>query len=273
MTSLLILTRELAKIARHSKREDLTPLRFQLSTTWEEAIPDERKTCIEKATKACEVICSVIAPKDGEKLFKPIHQLTANDLDEPTEDLIALMSAYRDAMTKNVKIQILSIYAYRYTMKLLQKFHEPYEKISLRQIKRARSHARKRGPGSNVPKVFSHRVRLDTNKVDHFIDFVNRPYFYQDVAFGTRTLTLDGGGKITMPNAIRTVTRSTMILQYLQHCEEESFEPTSRLTLCRILEVREASQQKSLYCPFYQTKVTTMFLLITESIKLLLCKS
>ena len=146
----------MAKIARHSKREDLTPLTFQLSTTWEEAIPDERKTCIEKATKACEVICSVIAPKDGEKLFQAIHQPTANDLDEPTEDLIALMSAYRDAMTKNVKIQILSIYAYRYTMKLLQKFHEPYEKISLRQIKRARLHARKRGPGSNVPKVFSH---------------------------------------------------------------------------------------------------------------------
>ena len=112
------------------------------------------------------------------------------------------MSAYRDAMTKNVKIQILSIYAYRYTMKLLRKFHEPYEKISLRQIKRARLHARKRGPGWNVPKVFSHRVRLDTSKVNHFIDFVNRPYFYQDVAFGTRTLTLHGGGKITMPNVI-----------------------------------------------------------------------
>ena len=72
----------MAKIARHSKREDLTPLTFQLSTTWEEAIPDERKTCIEKATKACEVICSVIAPKDGEKLFQAIHQPTANDLDE-----------------------------------------------------------------------------------------------------------------------------------------------------------------------------------------------
>ena len=107
------------------------PLTFQLSTTWEEAIPDERKTCLEKATKTSEVICSVIAPKDGETLFQAIGQPTANDLDEPTEDLIALMSAYRDAMTKNVKIQILSIYAYRYTMKLLRKFHEPYEKISL----------------------------------------------------------------------------------------------------------------------------------------------
>ena len=131
----------MAKIARHSKREDLTPLTFQLSTTWQEAIPDERKTCIEKATKACEVICSVIAPKEGEKLFQAIRQPTENDLDEPTEDLIALMSAYGDAMTKNVKIQMLSIYAYRYTMKLLQKFHEPYEKISLRQnIKKERDY-------------------------------------------------------------------------------------------------------------------------------------
>ena len=49
-----------------------------------------------------------------------------------------------------------------------------------------------------------------------------------------------------MPNVIRTVTRSTMIMQYLQHCKEESFEPASRSTLFRILEVREASQQKSL---------------------------
>ena len=130
------------------------PLTFQLSTPWEEAIPDERKTCIEKATKACEVICSVIAPNCSEKLFQAIHQPTANDLDEATEDLIALMSAYRDAMAKNVKIQILSIYAYRYTMKLLQKFHELYEKISLRQIKRATLHVRKGGPGYSMAEYF-----------------------------------------------------------------------------------------------------------------------
>ena len=184
-------TEGMAKIAIHSKRVHLTPLTFQLSTTWEEAIPDERKTFNEKATKACEVICSVIAPKDGEKLFSSdTPKMLMNQ-----KRIFALMSAYRDAMTKNVKIQILSIYAYRYTMKLLQKFHEPYEKISLRRIKRARLHARKRAPGSNVPKVFSPRVRRDTNKVDHFTDFLNRPYFNQDVALATRTLTLDGEAK------------------------------------------------------------------------------
>ena len=49
-----------------------------------------------------------------------------------------------------------------------------------------------------------------------------------------------------MPNVIRTVTRSTMMMQYLQHCKEQSFEPASLSTLFRILEVRQASQQKSL---------------------------
>jgi len=131
-------------------------------------------------------------------------------------------------------------------MKMLQSFHEPYEKISLRQIKQARAHARKLGPGSSAPKLERYRVSLDTNKVDHFIDFVNQLYVYQDIAFGTRTLTLDHGSQITISNMIRTGTSPTMIMQYLQYCKEESFEPVSSATLYRLLEVREAPQQKSL---------------------------
>ena len=49
-----------------------------------------------------------------------------------------------------------------------------------------------------------------------------------------------------MPNVIRTVTRSTMISQYLMFCEEEQVVPLSSATLFRILDVREASQQRSL---------------------------
>ena len=49
-----------------------------------------------------------------------------------------------------------------------------------------------------------------------------------------------------MPNVIRAVTRSTMIAQYLELCQEKSFEDLSQATLYRILEVREASQRKAL---------------------------
>ena len=49
-----------------------------------------------------------------------------------------------------------------------------------------------------------------------------------------------------MPKVIRAVTRTTIIAQYLQFCQEESFKPLSQATLYRILEVREAYQRKAL---------------------------
>ena len=84
------------------------------------------------------------------------------------------------------------------------------------------------------------------SQVDHFIEFINRPYFYQDVSFGTKLLKLDNGQTIEMPNVVRTVTRSTMISQYIQFCQEKKCEPLSRSSLFKTLKVREASQRKSL---------------------------
>ena len=83
-------------------------------------------------------------------------------------------------------------------------------------------------------------------KLDHFLTFVDRPYFYQDVAYGQRTLKLESGERLAMPNIIRTVTRSTMIAQYLVFCEDDGFQPLSRATMYCVLKVREASQRKSL---------------------------
>ena len=49
-----------------------------------------------------------------------------------------------------------------------------------------------------------------------------------------------------MPNIIGTVARSTMVAQYLAFCEDDGFQPLSRATMYRVLNVREASQHKSL---------------------------
>ena len=46
-------------------------------------------------------------------------------------------------------------------------------------------------------------MRLDMGKVDHLLEFANRPYFYQDVAYGSQILKLDSGEKIPMPNVVR----------------------------------------------------------------------
>ena len=114
------------------------------------------------------------------------------------------------------------------------------------EIKQARSHAKIYGPGI-IPEIKTkHRVRLDMGKVDHFVDFINRPYFYQDVSYGNKVLTIDNDDRIEMSNVVRILTRSTMIEQYLEYCKEQCHETLSRSTLFKILEVREASQRKSL---------------------------
>ena len=231
------------KLAEHTS-SDITPLKFQLTSKWNEATPDEKQACLEKAEEACKVVCDIIAPADGSSLYDSL--LTESDEEHISGDLVALMTAFADAPTRKLKLQILSIYVYRYPINTLIKLHQPYGGVSKWQIKQARAHAKLNGPGSIPEKTISHRVRIDQSKLDHFLSFINRPYFYQDVAFGMRTMTLNSGEKIEMPNIIRTVTRSTIIAQYQKYCEEEKFVPISRSTMFRILEVREASQRKSL---------------------------
>ena len=132
-------------------------------------------------------------------------------------------------------------------MHTLKKIHEPFGNLSTWQIKQlARFHACSCGPGTIPVKEKRHRVRLDMAKVDHFVEFVNRPYFYQDVSYGSKILNLESGEKIEMPNVVRTATRATMINQYVEYCKEQEYEPLSGTTMFKILEVREALQRKSL---------------------------
>ena len=233
----------MANIASLSEKTAVEPLTFRLASEWDEATEKEKSLCIEQVGEACRAVCTVIAPKESDKLLQAFQESGEVAC---SSDLKALLTAYKNAPTRNIKTQILSIYADRYPAKYLKKIHAPFEKLSDRQIKNARAHAKQVGAGLIVEKPLTHRVRIDLVKLDHFLSFVDQPYFYQDVAFGTRTLKLDSGEQILMPDVIRTVGRSTMIEQYLKHCNEEDFKPLGKSTLFRILQVREASQRKSL---------------------------
>ncbi len=230
----------MAALSKDIKTEQVTSLDFQLKTTWCEATESEKKVCIDKAVEGCKVVCSVIAPNAEEELLQACSH-SIND-DNPSSELQALMQAYKNAPTKTLKTQINT------PMKWLQELHEPYENVTEWQIRKARRHAKDRTIAPHTP-----FQGLSKALLNHFIDFVNRPYFHQDVAFGTRKLKLDEGEVIMMPNVIRTVTRSTMVSQYLQFCKEQGVKPFGRATLFRILSVREASQRKSLLCSVNDT--------------------
>ena len=101
------------------------------------------------------------------------------------------------------------------------------------------------GPGQVTEEKIHHRGRINVTHVDHFVEFINRPYFSQGMSYGIKFLNLSSGETIEIPNAVRTVKRSAMISQYIQFCQEEKFEPLSRTTLSKILEAGQASQRES----------------------------
>ena len=220
-------------------------LDYQLES-WDDSSELVKETFLRKAKQACQLVCEVMAPQDGEKLFNVVQQQQRNEGTASDPGLEALVAAYRKAPSKALKTQILSIYANKLTARELKSLHRPFEKLSDRQIKKARTHAASQGPGIPVTKIPHHRIRLDKFKLDHFLEFTSRPYFYQDVAFGSRKLKLDSGQELVMPNIVRTVAKCTIISQYLDYCRDDNFEPLSRATMWRVLEVQEASQRKSL---------------------------
>ena len=138
---------------------------------------------------SCRLVCGVIAPNDPDKLYEALVTATEK---RSSHDILTLTTAYKNAPTKNRKIQILRLYVLNYrTEEELKKLHEPFEKLSDRQIKKARLQTKMNGPGLPLKKAISHRVRIDMVKLDHFLTFVDRLYFYQDVAYGQRTLKLE----------------------------------------------------------------------------------
>ena len=229
------------QIADITDLKTIEPLTFRLQCEWDVATKGEQLICKEKVDEACQVVCKVIAPNASEQLLHAYKQSARTD-----REIDALTTAYRNAPTKTLKTQILSIYASMYSCDELKRIHAPFENLSERQIKKARKHAKIVGAGMTIEKTHFHRVRIDLAKLNHFLSFIGQPFFYQDVAYGTRHLKLESGEKLVMPNVVRTVGRSTMIELYFKQCREEEFHPLGRSTLYRILKVREASQRKSL---------------------------
>ena len=152
-------------VAHGEKPSELTS---QLQHDWDIVSQKEKDLYVEKATEASKLICEVIAPNDSEKLFQSManHDRSLQNI---SESLHPLMTAYAQAPTKNLKTQILSIDAYEHTIAVLQKIHEPYAKVSQRQIKRARAHARINGLGVSVTKESRHLICLDMEKVVKWI--------------------------------------------------------------------------------------------------------
>ncbi|KAK3083376.1 hypothetical protein FSP39_021062, partial [Pinctada imbricata] len=108
-----------------------------------------------------------------------------------------------------------------------------------------KKHAATEGPGLPVHDTFETRDRIDANSLDHFIDYITSSHVIKDLPFGQKTLKLDSGEVITIPNVIRSMSSSALIEQYFQICRDDNTKPLGKSTLYRILTECAASVRKS----------------------------
>ena len=124
----------MANLADVSGKERIDQLQYQLES-WDQCSDVEKEAFVHKAKEACQLVCDVIAPHDGEVLFQAVQQ--KKNLDATTDAGVeALVAAYRKEPSKILKTQILSIYANRFTVKELKAIHRPLKTSAIAKSKK-----------------------------------------------------------------------------------------------------------------------------------------
>ena len=222
-------------------RGRIDPVVRQLSIPWKEAAPSTQRYYRQKGKEIIEVALNCLAPGQAIELLSELmkhmeKKEKQNSVDTDVSEISRLIKLYEEANSWFTKRQILSVFVNDYSKAQLQLL---IPGVSIWAIDEARRHAAKVGVGKPVPQMEAiTRARLDPSKVDHFLDFISRPNFVQDVAYGTKTLKLSNGEKMEIPNVVRTVIASRIVDLYQQYCQETGFLSHGRSTLFSILQVR-----------------------------------
>jgi hypothetical protein len=234
---------------------DVSPVRAQLRTPWENASGRTKRYYARKAGQAVASVVRDISPNEAGTLFREVtssqilqRQLSSSDEDFENENvdetlMASLSECYRAAPSWSTRRQILSIMADKLRFKRLQQYIPDITKFKYTEAKR---HCLLYGRGVPVPQAKVIRQDFSIPQIEHFITFITSPHVVQDLPFGEQTIYLSNNDAIKIPNVIRTLIPERIVRQYLAFCEESRRKPLSRTTLLRILKVCTASTRKSL---------------------------
>lgn len=92
----------------------------------------------------------------------------------------------------------------------------------------AKKHAAEVGVGLPISVTPFRREKISTESLEHFIDFITSSHIIKDLPFGQKTLKMESGEVVAIPNVVRSLTSSSLINQYFQLCEEESVSPIGK---------------------------------------------
>ncbi|XP_078312795.1 uncharacterized protein LOC144619248 [Crassostrea virginica] len=224
-------------------------LNSQLNLPWRCISKSSNSYYMKIIMKSIHLILDYITPVQTESVKKDICRKMLSEaeedednVDEMTESLIA---SYLKQDNRVVQIQILSLFADKFTK---EKLLELIPGITIFKIDAARRHAALTYPGQVISPPTIIRPRLSMPKVLHFLEFISCPSYHQAVGYGSKTLTLSSGAEIKIPKVVRNILASRLVNSYMQYCREESeYQCLSRATLFKILKVCVASQKRNMH--------------------------
>lgn len=176
-----------------------------------------------KANECLTLLLETICPGESDDLKDAMFlkcESSYTDYDSP-ECIKALIDSYLKAETPTVRLQILSILANHYSFKDI---NAKLPSVTQHKFYTARKHAKDFGVGAQVPVEKRSREKVDTAKLEHFLDFITSNQVIKDLPLGEKTLTLSTGEIIQTPYVIRCLAPATIVRQYSHLCIEENFE-------------------------------------------------
>lgn len=219
---------------------------------WNSASVRTRERYLHCSADAVAAVLNCLSPENAAQIWRSLQSSKLVDLKlgiGPTVSssersfLQALSETYSNASSWDTRRQILSIMADKASYQTISEFIPGLTKY---RYSVANLHRLQYGRGVPVPKAKTSRVRIERDKLDHFLTFITSPHIIQDLPFGEKTLRLSSGSSISIPNVVRTMIPRRICEQYSAFCNETYFETFSQRTMLRILSACSSSVRKSL---------------------------
>ncbi|CAF4125650.1 unnamed protein product [Rotaria sordida] len=243
-----------------------SPLKSQTMVPLEEQPPSAIRRLTSKLRKAVFAAASNIAegiiPGQGKALLEladlniigerrpsnvSISSNTAVD-EEYLEYLIKMYHSYEENnLPFNEQVRVLTLIPKSWNLKsstIQKKFN-----CSRHAVKTARRLSKI----TNIPlhideKIPKTRQRVDSRKIDYFINWIVESDLLTSIPWGSTALKLDNGGTITIPKQVLQAQKSQIIHVYKQHCNEFNIDPLSDRTIYSILDSINPNEQKVISC-------------------------
>ncbi|XP_062572463.1 uncharacterized protein LOC134234419 [Saccostrea cucullata] len=205
-----------------------------------------RRRYAAKANECLSILLETICPGESDALKDAMFsKLETSYTHYESPALIeALTESYLKAETPTIRRQILSVLT---TQASFQDVNAMIPSVTQHKFYSAKKHARELGVGAPVPHEKQSREKVDSSKLEHFLDFITSSHVIKDLPLGEKTLTLTTGELIQTPHVIRCLAPATIVRQYSQLCIEENFEAIGQSTMYKILSVRRSVEGVDYY--------------------------